>query len=225
MNREQFHVAGVELRTAEAGKARTISGYAATYNSRSQKLGSNPKFIETITPGAFRSVLAKKPDVRMLVQHDPNFILGRTKSGTLKLGEDARGLKFECELPDTTYARDAYIAIKRGDMNQCSFGFSLEKGDDDWTEGEDENRARCLIRTIRNVSELSDVSVVTYPAYADTTVEARTGARKFFIPTPPAILRPSTVDTSAVLDAAFTKAFSREIDRKAYEEFAAELGV
>jgi HK97 family phage prohead protease len=183
MNRELFHAVGVELRTAEQGNARTLSGYAATFNTRSCKIGG--KFIEMLAPGAFTKVLAKTPDVRMLVNHDPTHILGRTMSGTLELSQDDRGLQFRCMLPDTQVARDAYESIKRGDMSQCSFGFGLEKGDDSWGDGLDDRGVACPIRTIRNVSELADVSCVTYPAYEETSVVARKLFEGIYIPKPP----------------------------------------
>ena len=187
-----------ELRAASDGK--TISGYAARYNSLSLPLpagkGSAQTYRERIAPGAFRSAVSSGQDVTMLVQHDSNKLLGRTSSGTLKLKDDERGLQFRCELPDTQLGNDTHTMIKRGDLNGCSFGFMLgDRSDDSWDEEdlEDEDdfdpdddddkkqkRARSrkatrqMVRTIHNVRKLYDVSVVTHPAYPKgTCVQAR----------------------------------------------------
>jgi uncharacterized protein len=143
-----------------------IEGYAAVFNSWSEDLGG---FKEQLLPGSFDRVLRTKPDVRCLMNHDPDLVLGRTKSGTLQLSADSQGLWYSCELPNTSTGRDLYELIKREDITQCSFSFSLEEGDDSW-----ENRGGSLMmRTIRNVSHLYDVSSVTVPAYSDTSVSAR----------------------------------------------------
>ncbi|HTQ59581.1 MAG TPA: HK97 family phage prohead protease [Candidatus Solibacter sp.] len=182
MQREMYLSAVAELRAAGAGSEKSISGYAALYNSRSEKIGGS--FYEVIKPGAFKRVLATNPDVRMLVNHQPDTILGRTKSGTLTLAEDSRGLKFRCMLPDTQTARDTYESIRRGDMSQCSFGFGEPV--DSWDEGTDENGDRCTIRSISSIGVLADVSCVTYPAYEATSVMARNGALpNIFVPIPP----------------------------------------
>jgi HK97 family phage prohead protease len=175
-NKELRTIAAAELRVATTGNdLKTLKGYAAKYNTRSVKMPHRTKgeYIETIAPGAFRTILKSRPDVRMLVNHDSNLILGRTVSGTLTLSEDSTGLCFYCTLPDTQAARDAYESIKRGDMSQCSFGFSLEPGDDDWSDCLDDDGMKCALRTIRNISELADVSAVAFPAYDDTEVDAR----------------------------------------------------
>ncbi len=158
---------GAELRASENGKEKVLEGYAALFNSKSGK--GNLPFREQLASGCFTRVLAANPDVKMLINHDANQVLGRTKSGTLTLAQDVKGLRFRCVLPDTTQARDLYELVKRGDMNQCSFAFSTD--DDEWNveDGED-------VRTIRNVAGLYDCSVVTNPVYDDTSVDAR--ARK-----------------------------------------------
>jgi len=158
---------GAELRASENGKEKVLEGYAALFNSKSGK--GNLHFREQLASGCFTRVLAANPDVKMLINHDANQVLGRTKSGTLTLAQDVKGLRFRCVLPDTTQARDLYELVKRGDMNQCSFAFSTD--DDEWNveDGED-------VRTIRNVAGLYDCSVVTNPVYDDTSVDAR--ARK-----------------------------------------------
>jgi HK97 family phage prohead protease len=183
-----------ELRAASDGK--TISGYAARYNTLSQPLpagkGSAQTFRERIAPGAFRNAVKSGQDVTMLVQHDPDKLLGRTASGTLKLKEDESGLQFRCEMPDTQLGHDTHEMIRRGDLNACSFGFLLgQRSDDSWDEEDLEDEAdfesdedkkqkrsrkttRQMVRTIHNVRHLYDVSVVTRAAYpTGTCVQAR----------------------------------------------------
>ncbi len=170
MNTERRIFQGkIEVRES-AGGGHQVHGMAARYNSLSVDLGG---FKERIAPGAFRSVL-KNCDCRCLVNHDPNKILGRTKSGTLQLQETEGGLYFMCDMPNVSFASDLYESMRRGDMDQCSFGFRIAKGDDDWDdEGVDDDGNRCVIRTIRNFATLEDVSVVTFPAYPSTSAFAR----------------------------------------------------
>jgi HK97 family phage prohead protease len=151
-----------------AGNGNRISGTAARYNVRTN-LG---KFHEQISQRAFDRILRTSPDVVCLFNHDPNFVLGRTTNGTLNLRADDAGLHYTCNLPNTSTARDLRESIKRGDINGCSFAFTLGEGDDSWSEEEDENRSRIVVRTIRNFSSLLDVSCVTYPAYSGTAVGA-----------------------------------------------------
>ena len=139
-----------------------LSGYAAVFDQLSENLGG---FREKIAPGAFDKVL--KDDVRALFNHEPNLILGRTRANTLKLEIDATGLHYRIDPPDTQYARDLTESIKRGDITQSSFAFRVE--DDHWNEDDDGR----LIRTIKQFKRLYDISPVTYPAYPDTTVAAR----------------------------------------------------
>ena len=117
--KEVRFLAKAEVRAKDDG-AKVITGYAAMFNSPSQDLGG---FIEVIKPGAFTKSLANGADVRCLFNHSEDMILGRTTAGTLRLIEDNVGLRFECDLPDTSYANDLHTSIKRGDINQCSFGF------------------------------------------------------------------------------------------------------
>lgn len=151
-----------ETRTNESGQATEIRGYGAVFNQLSENLGG---FREQIAQGAFDSVL--EDDVRGLINHDSNLILGRTSAGTLRLGIDERGLKYEIDLPETSYARDLGVSMARGDISQSSFGFFVE--DDDWNEDSDGR----VVRTITKVGQLLDVSPVTYPAYPQTSSEAR----------------------------------------------------
>lgn len=166
-----------ELRAIESdgsGKE-TITGYAALFDVVSEDLGG---FKETIRSGAF-SEAVEEDDVRALFNHDPNIVLGRNKgAGTLRLKEDLKGLAVEIDPPDTQAARDLILAVKRGDISQMSFAFILRRRTadslkntvepDSWEWLEDGT----LMRTINKVM-LYDVSLVTFPAYRDTSVAIR----------------------------------------------------
>jgi hypothetical protein len=154
-----------EVRSEEEEKKEKIVGYAAIFNSMSEELGG---FYEIIKPGAFKDSL--KNDVRALLNHDPNFVLGRTKSGTLRLKEDQKGLYVEIDVPETSWAKDLLTSIKRGDINQMSFGFRVIE--DDWSEKDGK-----LIRTLKKV-DLFDVSIVTFPAYPQTEAQVRASIKE-----------------------------------------------
>lgn len=143
---------------------RKIIGHAALFNSLSQDLGG---FRETIAAGAFSESI-KTDDVRALFNHDPNYILGRTKSGTLELSEDEIGLAIKLSPPDTQFGRDLLNLIQRGDVSQMSFGFSVNEDGSDWTAMPD----GAVVRTLRSV-KLWDVSPVVYPAYLQTDIAVR----------------------------------------------------
>lgn len=150
MERRSF----AEVRTA----GRRIEGYAATFNSEA-RLGG---FVETIAPGAFRGALAG--DVLAMLDHDPGKVLGRTRSGTLRLTEDSKGLAFSLDLPDTQAGRDVLALAERDDLGGMSFGFIVPKGGDSW-QGER--------RTLRTIA-LKEISVVqAWPAYPDTELALR----------------------------------------------------
>ncbi len=156
----EFRVGGVDFRAdSESG---VIAGYAAVFNSPTL-IGNS--FREQIAPGAFSDSLAQKDDVRALIDHDPRLILGRSSAGTLRMSEDQKGLRVEIDLPDTTIAQDLRKSMDRGDVDQMSFGFRTIL--DEWDESQD-----VPTRTLRSVS-LFDVSVVTYPAYPDTSAAVR----------------------------------------------------
>jgi hypothetical protein len=155
-----------ELR-ARSGSKPGITGHAAVFNQLSDDLGG---YREQIQPGAFADTI-KSGDVRALWNHDPNFILARTKSGTLRLSEDREGLKIDADFPDTTFARDLLISIERGDVDQMSFGFMVFPDGSNWRM-EDGG----VVRTLTKV-ELFDVSPVTFPVYPQTDVGVRAELR------------------------------------------------
>ncbi len=155
-----FPLAGVEIRMSE-NEPPKIVGHAAVFNALSEDIGF---FREKIAPGAFAKTI-QEADVRALWNHDPNYVLGRTKSGTLKLAEDDKGLAVEITPPDTQWARDLMETMRRGDVDQMSFGFQVIK--EEW-EGDANNP----VRVLREV-KLFDVSPVTFPAYSATDVQVR----------------------------------------------------
>jgi HK97 family phage prohead protease len=140
-------------------EVRLVSGYAAVFNQLSRNLGW---FREKIEPGAFDNVLEN--DVVALFNHEPNLILARTISKTLKLSVDERGLKYEFEAPNTTAGNDLVVSLERGDIQHSSFSFSIEK--EKWEEDEEAGE----IRTVLEVKRLYDVSPVVFPAYTQTDV-------------------------------------------------------
>ncbi len=145
-----------------------IVGYAALFDVLSEDLGG---FRERIAAGAFDGALAAGADVRALWNHDRNLVLGRTTNETLRLESDERGLRVEIYPPDTVWARDALESIRRGDVDQMSFGFVTLR--DAWHTEPDGT----VIRTLESV-ELFDVSPVTFPAYPQTSVSVRQRARE-----------------------------------------------
>lgn len=155
---ERRAIAG-ELRAA----GRRLEGYAATFGTEA-RIG---EMVETIRPGAFAAALAAGADVLALIDHDPARLLARTRSGTLRLYEDQRGLAFGLDLPDTQPARDVLALAERGDLGGMSFAFSVPPGGERW-----EGRRREL----RSVT-LHEISVVSsWPAYPETQVSARSAA-------------------------------------------------
>jgi hypothetical protein len=167
-------VGGIELRTITAidlrsiagadGKSAKIGGYAAVFNSPSEDLGG---FREILAPGAFRETLSGGADIRALFSHDPDKLLGRTSNGTLRLHEDDKGLAFECDVPDTSYARDMMALIGRGDIKKMSFGFNVPSGGESW-----DNSAGVLTRTVKT-AQIGEVSIVSNPAYRGTDLSIR----------------------------------------------------
>ena len=139
-----------------------IIGYAARFNELSEEMWG---MREKIAPGAFTETIGKS-DVRALWNHDPNYVLGRTKNGTLQIREDEQGLFYEVTPPDAQWARDLVESIKRGDVDQSSFAFTVDV--EQWDES-----GNPVVRTIVKVRELFDVSPVTYPAYPTATSGVR----------------------------------------------------
>lgn len=200
----------VRAKRAEAGPT-VLSGYAAVFGQETVIDGFWP-FREVIQAGAFGETI-QTDDVRGLFNHDANHVLGRTSNGTLRLSEDGLGLHYEIDLnaadPD---AVSVGAKVERGDVSQSSFAFQV--AEDTWDESE-VKAGKLPLRTIVRVSPLYDVSPVTFPAYATTTVGARAEARAKELtertlptpgdPVPPVVADP--VPPVAVNDAAL-----RQID-------------
>lgn len=140
----------------------TFTGYAAVFNSPSEPL----PFTETITQGAFNRSLKSRNEVKMFMNHNMDFVLASTRSKTLKLTEDSKGLLAEARLPETTYGKDLSLLMQRGDVNSMSFGFSVPMGGDSWSNDG-------MTRELREI-RLHEVSIVTgFPAYEATTANVR----------------------------------------------------
>lgn len=160
---KEIRVSG-EIRAVKKDNEPTrIVGYAARFNQLSEDLG---KFREQIQPGFFDGI--EQDDVRALFNHDPNYVLGRSSAGTLKLAQDENGLAVDITPPDTTWARDLMKSIDRGDVSQMSFAFTVAENGDRW-EKVDGNWIRTLVKKGR----VLDVSPVTYPAYPQTSAAVR----------------------------------------------------
>jgi HK97 family phage prohead protease len=146
----------VEIRA----KGRRLEGYAAVFSTATD-LGA---FSETVEPGAFAESLRSRTDILGLVDHEPSRLLARTRSGTLRLAEDTRGLAFDLDLPKTSAGDDVLALAERGDLGGASFAFKPRPGGEAW-----EGRRRSL-----RAVELFEISIVTaWPAYAGTSVNAR----------------------------------------------------
>ena len=152
----------VENRADDTTEVSMIQGYGALFNSRTNIAGL---WEEEILPGFFDGVL--DDDVRALFNHDPNQICARSKSGTLRLWVDEKGLNYSFPVNDRSYVRDLASAIADGDVSESSFAFSVSE--EKWIEREGDIPLRQLVRA----KKLYDVSPVTYPAYPDTSVGAR----------------------------------------------------
>ncbi|MBL0934833.1 MAG: HK97 family phage prohead protease [Rhizobiaceae bacterium] len=151
-------VLGVEVR-ADSDK-RTLVGYAAIWNSDTV-IGDY--FVERIAPGAFTKAI--RGDILALVNHDSGRVVGRTKSGTLRLKEDDRGLAVEIDIPDTTDGNDLWKLVERGDISGMSFAFRATK--QEWDESGDVPH-----RTVIE-AELYEVTATPIPAYPDTSLAMR----------------------------------------------------
>ena len=149
----------VEMRAAAGNR---LEGYAATFNSMSSDLGG---FTEVIRPGAFARSLAARPDVLALFDHDSRHVLGRTRAGTLHLEEDAKGLRFAIDVPQTSTGKDLLVSVGRGDISGASFAFIAKE--DRWIQGNSG-----MLRELLDV-DLLDVTVTANPAYPETEVARR----------------------------------------------------
>ena len=165
-NIRQLRTVATAFTTRQDGDAPHIAGYFAVFNSPYEIA---PGMSESIAPGAFSRTLAN--DVRALVNHDTTLVLGRTKAGTLTLTEDARGLWGDIAInPNDGDAMNLYERVRRGDVDQCSFGFEIIHED---TEFREDGSVHWTITEVN----LFEVSACTFPAYEATNISARAAQR------------------------------------------------
>lgn len=154
-------VSKLETRAEQEGEM-LIEGYFAVFNKETELWKGA---FEEISPGAFDGTMGN--DIRGLINHDTSLVLGRNKSGTLQLKIDSHGLWGSIRInPNDSDAVNLYERVKRGDVDQCSFGFNILKEETDFR---DDGTVKWTIKEI----DLHEVSVCTFPAYEDTGVQAR----------------------------------------------------
>lgn len=170
----QLRHAETEFDIRSAGDGNTLVGHAAVFNIETVIAGM---FREAIAPRAFRKSI-KENDVRALFNHDPALVLGRNRSGTLRLREDEVGLWYEVDLPDTQVARDLWKLIDRGDVTQSSFAFESVK---EQRSEPDADAGETMPLFVQKECRLWDVSPVTYPAYEQADVSARSAAERLAV--------------------------------------------
>ena len=164
MNREQMQtrIATSQFKTREDGENLYIEGYFSVFNSNYELWQGA---TESIAQGAFSEALGD--DIRALVDHETRLVLGRNKAGTLELREDSHGLWGKVRInPNDSDAMNLYERVKRGDVDQCSFGFDIL---DEETEFRENGEVHWTIKKVK----LYEVSVCTFPAYTETSVSAR----------------------------------------------------
>ena len=164
-NTMEKRVYNIETRVEKDENDReVVVGYGSIFNSRSENLGG---FYEFIAPEAITNETIMASDVRALINHDPNLILARSKNGegNLMLSVDEKGLRYQFNIPETSYGKDLAINLKNGNISQSSFAFTIAEGGDTWST-DDEGRD---IRTITKINRLYDISSVTYPAYSEAS--------------------------------------------------------
>lgn len=158
----QVRSVATDFKTREDGEEKRIEGYFAVFNSTYEIA---PGMSESIAPGAFSETLGG--DVRALIDHESMYVLGRNRANTLELREDERGLWGSILVnPNDQDAINAYSRVERGDVNQCSFGFDIIEEE---TEVRDDGSIHWTIKKVK----LNEVSVCTFPAYAETSIDAR----------------------------------------------------
>ena len=185
-----------EFEVREDGDGMTFTGYAAVFNSPSEPL----PFTERIAPGAFRRSLRDRSDIKLLWNHDAGEILANTRSGSLRLYEDEKGLRVEAELANTTRGRDVAELVRTGRVDSMSFGFTVPRGGDEWSQDGSE-------RTIKS-GRLFEVSIVGWPAYEATAGSTAVRALD-------RIAKRAEVDVDALSDALLKIENGEEIDSDA----------
>lgn len=158
----QVRTINSDFKTRDDGGELRIEGYFAVFNSIYQIWDD---MSESVAPGAFSDTLGD--DVRALIDHETMYVLGRNQAGTLELREDSHGLWGSILInPNDQDAMNLYARVQRGDVNQCSFGFDILEEETDFR---DDGSVHWTIKKVK----LYEVSVCTFPAYAETSVQAR----------------------------------------------------
>lgn len=166
LGERRMRTIGTDFKTREDSEGLAIEGYFAVFNSNYEIA---PGMSESIAPGAFRSSMQN--DVRALTNHDTTLVLGRTKAGTLELREDEKGLFGRIDInPNDADAVNLYERVKRGDVDQCSFGFDIRSEE---TELKEDGSVHWTLTDV----ELYEVSCCTFPAYEQTSISARSKER------------------------------------------------
>ena len=169
MKERRYTPGDIELRGRD-GAGATLIGHASVFDTPY----SLPGFDERVARGAFSKTISEPHGVAALWNHDPSAVLGRDKSGTLRLAEDDVGLRYEIDLPDTQLARDVYTLIERGDVYQSSFAFEVL--DERWDSPDEQHDVP--MRTLTTM-RLYDVSPVTFPASPTTDVDVGRALRSY----------------------------------------------
>jgi hypothetical protein len=163
------------VRSADASGKKVLTGYAARFNTLSADLGG---WRERLAPGCFRACLSRGGDVMMLADHNSALVLGRQSNKSLEVSEDAEGLRYRCELPDTSTGRDVYELTRRGDLREMSFAFSCD--DQSWDQEPDPEGGRGIpVRTVK-AATITEISIVAFPAYPNTSAAVDAAARSLF---------------------------------------------
>jgi HK97 family phage prohead protease len=163
MNKLERRYLTQEFRVSQETEAPKIGGYSCVFDSASSDIG----WTEFVDKNAFDAVLAAPHDARCLWNHSADTVLGRESSGTLRLSVDARGLAYECDMPETQAAKDLLVSMRRKDVKESSFSFIVAR--DQWTEMPDGS----VQRRILEFAELIDVSPVAFPAFPAATSGVR----------------------------------------------------
>ncbi len=163
MEKRFLELTNVQCRTDEQSQSKILEGYAVRFNEPSGLLWN--EFIEYIERSAFDGV--ELNNTFLLYNHNSDHVLGNTRSGTLSLNVTEVGLSFRAELPNTSKAKEVHELVQRGDINGMSFGFTVSKDKWDMT-------AEPVQRHIEQIGELLEISIVPFPAYDSTEVDART---------------------------------------------------
>jgi HK97 family phage prohead protease len=172
-NNMERRFAELTLRAAGDGNRPVIEGEAAVFDTETT-IGS--WFREVIRPGAFRAVLSESPDVIGAFNHDWSFVLGRTSSGTMKLEETKTGLRYVIDVnPNDSQAMSVYEKVKRGDVTQSSFAFTVKE--DRWNDPKEGEELK--LREITQVGKLFDVGPVPFAAYPEASAQARSKSEMF----------------------------------------------